>query len=231
MNLSARSLPVGGVVPLAAIRRTLDKTFSRTARFIGNGLALRDEARPYAPLVYALLSGAVWLVVGLVGEPGWFVTIAAGLVLLCLLAAVCAIDARFGVIPDSLVVALAVGGGVATVAIGAADLAQRVGEAGIMLVAASLFRCGYFRARGLHGLGLGDVKLMGAGVLWTGLSPVSAIILIAVASAFTSIGVQHAQGETMTGQDAIAFGPHLAVGIWLAWIASTTHCCDGIGFL
>ena len=211
-----------------AMRGMFDKTVSRTARFIGAGLALRHEALPYALLVYGLLAGAVWLTAGLVGEPRWFMTTTAGLVLFCLLAAVCAIDARFGVIPDSLVVALAIGGGLEMIATGAADPFQRVGEAGVMLVAALLFRAGYFRARGFHGLGLGDVKLAAAGVLWTGLTPVPAIIVIAALSALALVGVLRLQGHRMAGQDAIAFGPHLALGIWLAWIADTVRCCGEI---
>jgi leader peptidase (prepilin peptidase)/N-methyltransferase len=197
----------------------LRKTVSRTVQFIGRALALRHDALPYAPLAYGLLAGAVWLMVGLAGEPGWLVTTVAALALLCLLAAICAIDARFGVIPDSLVVALSVGGCLATMATGTADAAQRMGEAGIMFATGWLFRAAYFRVRGMYGLGFGDVKLAAAGVLWTGLVYVPTVILIAVGSALACLGVLHAQGHRLNRRDAIAFGPHLALGIWLAWIA------------
>lgn len=195
------------------------KTFRRTARFIGTALAVRPEARSYAPLVYCLLAGAAWLIVAQAAEPAWYLTTGPALVLLCLLAAICAVDARFGVIPDSLVILVALGGLLETTATGAADPVQRLGEAGIMFVAGWLFRAAYLHVRGINGLGLGDVKLAAAGVLWTGIASVPSVILVAVGSALTSLGVLYAQGHKLTSRDAIPFGPHLILGIWLTWIA------------
>jgi leader peptidase (prepilin peptidase)/N-methyltransferase len=199
--------------------RALGKTAGRAADFLVAALVLRDQGRPYAPLAYALFAAAVWLLVGVMGEPDRLAIMMAAAVLFGLLVAICAIDARFGIIPDSLVIALALVGGVHVVATGIADPLLRAAEAAIVLVAAWLFRAGYYRARGHHGLGLGDVKLLAAGVLWTGVASVPAVILIAVASALVCLAVVRAQGHRLSGQNAIAFGPHLALGMWLGWIA------------
>jgi leader peptidase (prepilin peptidase) / N-methyltransferase len=202
-----------------ALRCALGKTLGRTAGFVGAALALRVEGRRYTPLVCLLIGGAIWLGIGVVGAPGGLVIAISALAFLALLAAVCAIDARFGIIPDSLVIALAVAGVLQVAATGAADPIERVAEAGAVLAAAWLFRAGYFRVRGVQGLGLGDVKLMAAGVLWTGAASVPVVILVAVLSALVGLAVVRAQGHRLRGRDAIAFGPHLALGLWLGWIA------------
>lgn len=217
-------------VPRAgAMRRTLGRPLDCTTRFVGAALAMRVEARPYAPLVYAMLTGAVWMAASLVGEPHWITIAIGGVMLLGLLAPVCAIDARFGIIPDGLVIALA-GSGCLYVVAGAArngpDAAGRLAGAAIAFAVAWLFRAAYRRLRGFDGLGLGDVKLFGAGALWTGLDAAPAVTLVAVTSAFATVSLLHWQGKRMVNTDSIAFGPHLALGIWLGWIAGVTGFTD-----
>lgn len=211
------------------LARSVGKTVGRAARFILAVVALRQQARPYVPLVCALVAGLVWLaVLGETEATGWLVASIAALLLLAPLIAICAIDAQFGIIPDGLVVLL-VFGGCLVLAASDADAVQRIIEAAAVFGGGWLFRAAYFRLRGAHGLGLGDVKLAAAGVLWTGFALVPAVILISVVSALASLGVLRAQGHRMTSRDAIAFGPHLALGIWLAWVASFGRCCNGIG--
>jgi leader peptidase (prepilin peptidase)/N-methyltransferase len=45
------------------------------------------------------------------------------------------------------------------------------------------------------------------------------MVLIAVLSALASLLIIRAAGHNLDGKQAIAFGPHLAVGLWFTWIA------------
>ena len=85
------------------MRRTSCKTFDRARGFVLDGLNWRGAARPYALVVWGLLAGLVWtgLDLALAGQvTGGLLLLK--LVLLALLTAIAAIDARFGIIPDSL---------------------------------------------------------------------------------------------------------------------------------
>jgi len=135
-----------------------------------------------------------------------------------LLAAVCAIDARYGIIPDSLVLALAVGGVLHAWLWGLGDLWWRGLEAAVVFAAVSLFRAVYRWLRGQDGLGFGDVKFLAAGTLWVGGEGIPVVLLIAVVSALVSLLILRAQGHELHGKQAISFGPHLAIGLWWVWV-------------
>jgi leader peptidase (prepilin peptidase)/N-methyltransferase len=199
--------------------RALRKTGDRTGRFLGHALAWRAPDRQYGIVAWALVVGAVWLAASLAGDPEWAGPALAALYLMGLLAAVCAIDARYGIIPDSLIVALAVGGVLQTNLIGSAGLLQRGIEAVVAFGAAYLFRAAYRWVRGFDGLGFGDVKFVAAGVLWIGIDGLPWLLLVAVLSALTSLVILRAEGHELDGKQAISFGPHLAIGLWLTWVA------------
>jgi leader peptidase (prepilin peptidase)/N-methyltransferase len=90
--------------------RALRKTFDRTSRFSRNALAWRPPERQYLVVGWGLIAGAVWFAIGIAGDPGGAPPAITGCYLVVLLASVCAIDGRFGIIPDSMVLALAAGG-------------------------------------------------------------------------------------------------------------------------
>ena len=200
--------------------RAVRRTSGRTGRFLLDALAWREPDRQYALVAWSLLSGAVWLGVCLVTQPVW-----AELTLVCfylvgVLAAVCAIDARYGIIPNSLVVALVIGQILHAFLTGQGEgLLQRSYEAMLVFAAACLFRTAYRWLRGYDGLGFGDVKFATAGVLWIGIEGVPGLLLVAVLSAVASQLILKAEGHDLDGKQAISFGPHLAIGIWLIWIA------------
>jgi len=81
--------------------RALCKTGDRTGRFLGGALAWRASDRQHAVVAWGLVAGAVWLATSLAGDPAWAGPVLVGLYLMTLLAAVCAIDARYGIIPNS----------------------------------------------------------------------------------------------------------------------------------
>jgi leader peptidase (prepilin peptidase)/N-methyltransferase len=197
----------------------LRKTSGRTGRFLGRALAWRASDRAHAVVAWGLVAGAVWLAAGLPDDPVWPEAALAGLYLVALLAAICAIDARYGIIPDGLVAALGAGGLLQTLLAGQAGLVERGLEALTVLAAGTLLRASYRRVRGFDGLGFGDVKFVTAAALWVGLQGMPTLLLVAVFSAAVSLVILRAEGHELDGRQAISFGPHLAVGLWLAWVA------------
>jgi leader peptidase (prepilin peptidase)/N-methyltransferase len=198
--------------------RALGKTAGRTRFFLGGALGWRAPQRQYAPIAWCLVAGWIWLLAGLRGDAAWPEILPAALYLSAVLAAVCAIDARYGIIPDSLVIALAIGGLIGIVVTDPTELLQRVIEAGLFFVAAWLFRAGYRRVRGYHGLGFGDVKFATAGMLWIGIEAAPGLLIVAVLSALVSLLILRADGHRLDRTQAISFGPHLAISLWLNWI-------------
>ena len=198
--------------------QALRKTCDRTSRFFRNALAWRPPERQYFGVAWGLIAGAVWLAVGLAGDPGWALPALAGCYLLVLLASVCAIDGRYGIIPDSMVLALAVGGALQAYLSAPEDFWWRGIEALLVFAAASLFRAGYRWLRGYDGLGFGDVKFVAAGSLWIGAEGIPGLLLIAVVSALVSLLILRREGHDLDGKQAISFGPHLANGLWWIWV-------------
>jgi leader peptidase (prepilin peptidase) / N-methyltransferase len=199
--------------------RALRRTSGRTGQFLGGALAWRAPDRQHALVAWSLMAGAAWFTVCLAGDPAWPGLMMAGLYLMAVLVAVCAIDARYGIIPNSLVVALAAGGLLQTLMAGQGDLLQRGFEATLFFIAACLFRNAYRWLRGHDGLGFGDVKFATVGVLWIGIEGIPGLLLVAVFSALASLVILRAEGHDLNGKQAISFGPHLAVGLWVSWIA------------
>jgi leader peptidase (prepilin peptidase)/N-methyltransferase len=198
--------------------RALRKTTGRTGRFLGASLIGRSPDRQYVIVAWGLVAGAIWLAGGLHGsaESAW--VLALGLYLIVILAAVSAIDAWYGVIPDSLVAALAGGGVIQTLLLTEAGLLQRGIEAALVLIGGYLFRGLYSALRGQEGLGQGDLKFAAAGTFWIGLEGVPELLLVAVISALASLLILRAQGHDLHGKLAISFGPHLVLGLWLIWV-------------
>ena len=81
-------------------------------------------------------------------------------------------------------------------------------------------RAGYRAVRGFEGLGLGDVKLAGAGALWLSWSHITIALLIAVGGAIiVVIGRSVFARERIDAHAAIPFGAFLAPAIWIGWFA------------
>src|SRR5690242_1030951 len=131
--------------------RALSKTVGRTRMFLGDALRWRVSWRQYGPIAWGFVAGCLWLLAAPSSEQPWPEITLAALYLFGVLAAVSAIDARYGIIPDSLVIALACGGLIQIVAVGQPELLRRVAEAGLFFAACCLFRAGYRLLRGHHG--------------------------------------------------------------------------------
>jgi leader peptidase (prepilin peptidase) / N-methyltransferase len=136
---------------------------------------------------------------------------------LCLLCAILAwIDIRDGIIPDWLNLAIA-GLGVVTIILTGDSLAalQALGEGAAIGGAFWLLRRLYFSFRGVQGLGLGDVKFLGAAGIWVGVAGIPLVLLVATITALACVGVAQMSGRALTGQTSMSFGPFLAAGLLL----------------
>lgn len=125
-----------------------------------------------------------------------------------------AIDRRTGLLPDMLTLPLALAGLLAALfepggppwpdrAIGAA--------VGYLLLAGLAFA--YRQLRGRDGLGLGDAKLLAAGGAWLGWQALPWVVLVGAGAALVAT-LASARGQ-LSRHTAIAFGPWLALGIWV----------------
>lgn len=88
-----------------------------------------------------------------------------------------------------------------------------IGSGGFYLV--SLL---YRKLRGREGLGLGDVKLMGAVGAMVGWMGLSTVLLWAVLGGILFILVKTLQGEKFKKTTPLPFGAFLCAGLWVTWL-------------
>ena len=140
---------------------------------------------------------------------------AAFLVLLALASLALAwIDFRRGIIPDWLNLFVALTGLARARLLDGWDAVLAAGLQGLIIGAIVLaLRWLYFRLRGHHGLGLGDVKLLAASAVWVGVSGIPMQLLVGSIAALIAAVALHIAGRTMTRQTALPFGPFLALGL------------------
>jgi leader peptidase (prepilin peptidase)/N-methyltransferase len=130
------------------------------------------------------------------------------------LLAIAVVDFRTYRIPDWLSLPL-LAAGLAWTAVAEPDRwpAHAIGAAAGYAVLA-LFGELYFRLRGREGLGLGDAKLFAAGGAWLGWQALPAVLAAAAVA-----GLVFALATRRRDRHAqIAFGPWLALGIWVVWL-------------
>jgi leader peptidase (prepilin peptidase) / N-methyltransferase len=144
----------------------------------------------------------------------FFIFFAVLLALCCILTA---IDIRHGIIPDWLNLSIA-GLGLAKAATSDSlfACAQALCEGIVLGGGFWLLQRFYFSLRKIRGLGLGDVKFIGAAGIWIGFSGIPILLLVASLTALLYAGTMRLAGRTMTGQTAMPFGPFLAFGLLFA---------------
>lgn len=195
--------PVSGLEPVAS-------QISEGGGCVSAGIHARTDSR-----VIGLGSVAAFLVgVAAIPEASW--QLVAGL-LGAVLLTLAMIDLRHGVLPDVLLLALALLG---------CGLAWRIPAAGVDLPAALTgaalgggtlwaVRASYQWFRGVEGLGLGDVKLAAVGGLWLGWEGLPLMILTATLSTLAWLGLRALAGRRTGRHDPIPLGPGLAFGLYL----------------
>ena len=143
--------------------------------------------------------------------PQTLLTAAAAVLLTALLAAIAVTEMRTQRIPDRLSQPLLAAGLAWAALAGEPFRSHLVGAAAGYAVLAG-FGWLHFRLRGIEGLGLGDAKLFAAGGAWLGWQPLPLVLLVA------SLGGLAYAIATGAAARRIAFGPWLALAIWLAWV-------------
>jgi leader peptidase (prepilin peptidase)/N-methyltransferase len=88
-----------------------------------------------------------------------------------------------------------------------------LGEGVIIGAVFWLLRRLYFAFRGIQGLGLGDVKFLGAAGIWVGVAGIPMLLLVATITALTCVGAVQLSGRALTAQTSMSFGPFLAIGL------------------
>ena len=128
------------------------------------------------------------------------------------------IDARSMRIPDALN-GLVLTSGFAAVAItGHSSFATAAIASGLGFGASWLLREVHRLWRGQLGLGLGDVKFIGAAGAWLGIDGMAPMILVATLSALTWVVLLQLTGAHVAMATRWPFGPFLAAGTWTSWI-------------
>jgi leader peptidase (prepilin peptidase)/N-methyltransferase len=187
--------------------------FARTLR--GTRLALSLAPSPIS--AYAACGAGI--VVSILAAP-WVPGLLGGALAIVMLA-IAAIDARYFIIPDELVlVGLALGLINAAVAPQQAepDFWLAVLRALVLTALFFAFRETYRRVRGREGIGLGDVKLAAVAGLWLSWMGAAIAIDIAALAALAAVLVSVLRGRTVTRTTRVPFGLFFAPAIWLAWL-------------
>jgi leader peptidase (prepilin peptidase) / N-methyltransferase len=135
--------------------------------------------------------------------------------LLCALCiAVAWIDIRHGIIPDWLNLSIAALGLLGVFLVGDASAAvAALGEGALIGAVFWLLRRLYFAFRGIQGLGLGDVKFLGAAGIWVGIAGIPMLLLVATITALACVGAVQLSGRALTARTSMSFGPFLAAGL------------------
>ena len=123
-------------------------------------------------------------------------------------------DLRSGLLPDWMSAIIAISG-LVRMAAGDDPSSALWGAAAALAVGIVLLllRRLYAMVRGRQGLGLGDVKFLMAATLWTGLSGLPILLLVATMTALAGVLVLFVMGRRLTGQTALPFGPFLVIGL------------------
>jgi leader peptidase (prepilin peptidase) / N-methyltransferase len=145
-------------------------------------------------------------------------TLLGAVVLIPILLWIGVVDAQRFIIPNAANVLLLCGGLGFSALFGKPTLVEACWGAVIGAAAFFLIRQGHAYLRGFAGLGLGDVKFAGAAGSWLGPLALPWLVLLASISALATVILLHGMRNDLTARSRIAFGPHLAFGLFLTWI-------------
>jgi leader peptidase (prepilin peptidase) / N-methyltransferase len=129
-----------------------------------------------------------------------------------------AIDYRTFILPDTLTYGLAGCGLVATQFLAPGLLFDHAVGALVGFTILGVVRQAYRHMRNRDGLGLGDAKLLAALGAWVGWRPLPDVIFIAAVGGLLAILARRLFGHPVQRDQAIPFGPFLALGGWLIWL-------------
>ena len=135
------------------------------------------------------------------------------------LVALSAIDLASLTLPDGLTLPLvAIGLGLALGGLTGAPIWHIAGAALGYAIIRGL-NAAYRGLRGQDGIGGGDAKLFAAAGAWLGAVALPSVLLLACLSGLAAALVLHLRGAAVHRDLAIPFGPPLALGFWIIWLA------------
>ena len=183
------------------------------AERLAAGAWRRPSLLNLAGFALAAASLALWAASETEGAVLWL----SGALALALLA-LAEVDRRVMLLPDALTLPLIAAGLAAGWWLAPARfLDHAIGAAAGFAVLAAIGLV-YARLRGREGLGLGDAKLLAAAGAWLGWQALAGVVVIGAAAALAvALARGLARGRLDPGE-AIAFGPFLALGLWLSWL-------------
>jgi leader peptidase (prepilin peptidase) / N-methyltransferase len=196
---------------------------ARERSFSRNGAATRvlRRMRAHAPsgaLALVAVAASVLAAPGLAGVLGGALAV--------VMIAIAAIDARYFIIPDQLVLAALALGLLNVVLEPSNSLLAAVASAGLRgLVLGLAFWAllkGYAWLRGREGMGMGDVKLAFVAGVWLDWLAVSLAIEVAAVAALAVVAVRAWRGHRVSRTTAVPFGAFFAPAIWLGWLLETS---------
>ena len=158
----------------------------------------------------ALAAWSAWLLPGLLAWAGF--GLGASLLVLA------AIDRRHRLLPDEIALPLIPAGLAVAWWIDPANLAPHAAGAIAGFVFIMAVRWAYARLRGREGIGIGDAKLMAAAGAWVSWEGLPTVILLAAGLGLLFSLVEAARSRPLTAQQAVAFGPYIALGLWTVWL-------------
>lgn len=147
--------------------------------------------------------------------------VVASAVLAGIMAVIALTDMRQFRVPDFWN-ALAAAMGLVVLGLGGGLTAVGLGLLNTLICGGALFllREGFFRLRGVEGLGFGDVKLAATGGLWLGWQLFAVAVLLAAFGALVWVASATMRQGAWQRQQKIALAAFLAPAIWLVWYGS-----------
>ena len=124
------------------------------------------------------------------------------------------IDIRTFRLPDAYTLPLIVAGLVLNTVWSGAIPFEHVAAASAGYLIFALIGSAFFWWRGIDGLGLGDAKLLAAAGAWIGLRGLPVVVLVAAIGGIVAALLTASDRNTR-----IAFGPWLALGFFVVWVA------------
>ncbi len=227
--LPARAFMIGNIwIVLAGLAAGLaiDAAAGRYARHRAPGDGPLAAAASRMSTVLTMIGGGAVSAAALVSAPG--AMLAFSLLLGWLLLALAAIDLKTFLLPDLL--------NAGVFGLGALMVWMTRPDAWMMHVAGAVIgyavlwavETGYRRLRGIDGLGRGDAKLLGALGMWVGALGLPPVLLIAsLAGLAAALLAAWTSGRSLSGQSAIAFGPWIALGGYVVWLAPFLSTSNG----
>jgi len=222
LSLEVEREPIGvhDLHPIALMRVLPSFTFTarkRCRRLAERSLAMvlaRRGARAHTHVFWFGLAGLAVLLAQ-AGQVGWFLL--PSLVLFAALAVVVSFDVEFLLIPDGPLLVMFATGTAALLVSAPGELPARLAAACAAWGFLRLVAWAYQHWRGFAGLGFGDAKLFAIAGLWLGFAGLPGCLLVAAISGLASAAVLLRSGTGLDAREPMPFGPHLALGLWLAW--------------